>query len=262
MRVRFSLVVAAIVALSSGACDMHRWAYIQIRSVPAGATVQSEGLPSEYQLKKQAVPAGQYLPCTPIEQKADVVVPVTHWTYILKKAQYNDEKLFVERSAVAPFCAETKEDAKAKPYVLRGKMVSITSEKGLQNTVSITSTPSGASIYDVGTKELLGKTPTRVTFTFFAPYKVGRLIQLRLPGYKPEQRTVQVRSINLHVQLIRPGEKKRPVAPPPKKKKTKPAPAGTTANPGTKPAKTPANTPDKTTPKRPVPTRPAAPTTP
>lgn len=222
---RLGLSLAVFAALSTGGCDMHRWAYIQVNSVPSGATVRSKGLKGSLRLKASKTPAGQFIPCTPIDQKADVLVSATHWSYVLKKKGYNDEELYVERSAVAARCAETKQEAKAKPFTLRGKMMPITSEKGLETQVKITSNPPGASIYDAGTKALLGKTPKRVTFTFFAPYKVGRVLLFRLAGYQDLQRSVHVRSINLHVNMLRPGAKPRPLAPPPKKRKTSPAPA-------------------------------------
>lgn len=233
-----SVAVAGAVAMTmamavmAGGCDMHRWAYVQIRSVPEGASVQSEGLKDTNRLRATQTPAGHFLPCTPIDQKARVLVDATHWAYVLKKADYNDEKLYVERDAVSALCAETKEDAKAKPFVLRGNMVRITSERGLQNTVKITTDPPGVSIYDAGTKELLGKSPARVTFTFFAPYKVGRVIEFRLPGYQVLRRTVLVGSINLHVHMLRPGERPRPLAPPKKRKLRPPA-----TPPATPPAK-------------------------
>lgn len=228
MSIRFGLTpmlwLAAAMTLSAGACDMHRWAYVRVSSVPPGATVQSKGLEGENRLKATRAPAGRFFPCTPIDKKAEVQVAETHWSYVLKKPGYNDEELFVERSALASYCAESKEEAKAKPFTLRGKMMRITSEKGLRTTVKITSQPPGASIYDAGTKDLLGKTPKRVTFTFFAPYNVGRVLLFRLAGYQTLQRQVHVRSINLHVQMLRPGERPRPLAPPPKKRKAAPAP--------------------------------------
>jgi len=221
-----AVVAAGVVgvALATGACDMHRWAYVRISSVPPGATVQSKGLQGDHRLKATRAPAGQFLPCTPIDRKAEVLVSRSHWSYVLKKPGYNDEELFVERSSLAAHCAESKEEAKAKPFTLRGRMMRITSEEGLRTTVKITSDPPGASIYDAGTKDLLGKTPKRVTFTFFAPYKVGRVLLFRLAGYQTLQRQVNARSINLHVQMLRPGERPRPLAPPPKKRRTAPAP--------------------------------------
>ncbi len=218
----FSLSLAVAAVLPATGCDMHRWAYVQIRSTPPGATVQTKGLKGAYRLRAKATPVGQYLPCTPIDMKAEVVVPQTHWSYLLKKKGYNDEEIFVERSALAAHCAETREEAKEKPFTVHGKMMSVTSEKGLKTTVKITSQPPGASIYDAGTKELLGKTPSKITFTFYAPYKVPRVLLFRLAGYKTLQHQVHVRSINLNVQMLRSGLQARPAAPPPKKRKVSP----------------------------------------
>jgi len=250
------LTLAVAAAPLAGGCDMHRWAYVQVSSLPPGATVHSKGLEGSLRLKATKAPAGHFFPCTPIDQKAEVLVPATHWSYVLKTPGYSDEELFVERSAVAARCAESKEEARQKPFTLSGKMMRITSEKGLETAVKITSDPTGVSIYDAGTKELLGKTPKRVIFTFFAPYKVGRVLLFRLPGYQVLQRTVHVRSINLHIQMLRPGERPRPLAPPPKKRKTSPAPEPT-RSPPTRPAPTPpGRTRPSTTP--PVPRTPRA----
>jgi hypothetical protein len=256
-RLSLGLLLAGVVALPTSGCQMHRWAYVKISSTPPGATVRSKGLKGAYLLQAKATPAGQFLPCTPIDQKAEVVVEQSHWSYILKKKGYNDEEIFVERSAVTAFCAETQEDAKEKPFVVNGKMMSLTTEKGLRTTVKITSQPPGVSVYDAGTKELVGKTPSKMTFTFYAPYKVPRVLLFRLAGYKTLQRQVHVRSINLHVQMLRLGQKTRPVAPPAKKRKVSPPPrppvkrrvtprptpdAGTGATPRT-PARVPPRTP-------------------
>ncbi len=220
--------------LGVAGCQMHRWVYVRIESAPAGAKVTSKGLPGPYEVSSRSAPVGQLLPCTPLGEKPAVLVPVTHWSYLLKKRGYNDEELFVERSALTAFCADTRDEARARPFRLLGKMASITTERGLKNTVSITSDPPGASIYDVGTQELLGKTPAKITFTFFAPYKVGRLIELRLSGYQSARRLVQVRSINLSVKMLRPGETPRPDAqdaPPPKKRRTPDSPSKAPAQP-------------------------------
>jgi hypothetical protein len=45
------------------------------------------------------------------------------------------------------------------------------------------------------------------------------VLLFRLAGYQILQRQVHVRSINLHVHMVRPGERPHPQAPPPKKRK-------------------------------------------
>lgn len=214
-------LLLGVVLLAPGC--LQRWVYVEVTSQPRGAHVQVQDLPGGPPLTRPVTPTGHYLRCGIDAVHPEVRMHATHWRYRLTMPDHNDETLYVERAAVAKACADSKAEARKSPYRLRAKLLALTTERGLENTVTVRSTPSGATVRDVRTGKVIGKTPLRHTFVFYAPYTMRHSIRIEAPGYVPLERAVDARTLAVRVRMHRPGEE-APNQPPPKMRGPHPPP--------------------------------------
>lgn len=224
---RIIMAVFLAYGLSAAGC-IERWAYVELTAVPEGAKVRSKGLGEAQALGDARAPTGHFLRCTMDAVSPDVRINEDAWSYVFSQPGHNDEEVFVERAQVAKLCADSRKAAREKPYRIRAGLLATTSEEGLRNAVLITTSPTGATVLDDRTGKVLGKTPLRMTYLFFAPYKQDFPLRLELDGYVPLKRAVNVNTLVLHSNLYRPGETPPPQPPP---KTTKPGGSESTNTP-------------------------------
>lgn len=220
---RAACAVLIFLGLVTQGC-IERWVRVDLQSAPPGARVESKGLAAPHGVRDLATPGGHFLRCSVDAVTPEVRVQAESWSYKFTLADHSPEEIFVERANVAKLCADSKKLAMEKPYLVKATLVASSTEKGLTNSVLITTSPAGATVTDDRTGQVLGKTPIRRTWVFHAPYQEEHTLRLELGGYVPIKRIVNVKSIVLHARLYRPGETPPPEPPP--KSKQAPRPAG------------------------------------